>query len=66
MSEIAERQKALRKRLIRQAADAIDMGDYRDQMRAYQEIMLEMIDLLGLIIEVKKDVDIDITVSEQK
>lgn len=39
MSDIADRTKQLRMRLVAQAKDQIDMGDYREQVAAYQRIM---------------------------
>jgi hypothetical protein len=45
MSEIIDRNKAVRARLIKQAADPIGMDDYKQQLRAYQEIILEVIDI---------------------
>lgn len=37
--KISERAEAVRARLVKQAADPIDMGDYKEQMRAYQELL---------------------------
>jgi hypothetical protein len=55
MSEIAERagerNQEVRARLIKQAGDAIGMDDYRQQLRAYQEIILEVIEIQGLLIK---------------
>jgi hypothetical protein len=36
---IADKFKEIRRSLIEQADDQIDMGDYRNQIRAYQQIM---------------------------
>jgi ABC-type Zn uptake system ZnuABC Zn-binding protein ZnuA len=39
MSALSEKVEAIRQRLVKQAADPIDMGDYKQQMRAYQELL---------------------------
>jgi len=44
--QIHEEAKELRERLIKQAGDAIDTGDYRQQILAYQRILLKIIDMI--------------------
>lgn len=53
--DIAVKAEELKERLIVQAADQIDMGDYKQQMRAYQ-IMLR--DLIVLVRENAKSTDV--------
>jgi hypothetical protein len=65
MTDLVERTAELRRRLIRQAADKIGMDDYQQQLRAYQEMILEIIDILAEVVKVR-EVDIDITVSGEK
>jgi hypothetical protein len=44
-SDLVLRNAKLRARLIVQARDQVDMGDYKQQLRAYQEMLLELIDI---------------------
>jgi hypothetical protein len=43
--EIDGRIDALRSRLIQQAATPISYGNYKQQLRSYQEMMLELINI---------------------
>lgn len=53
-AQIAVSAEALRNSLVEQASDAIDMGDYKKQIRVYQ-IMLR--DLIVLVRDLAKSVD---------
>ena len=50
MSEaIDKRVDNLRDRLVRQSSQPINMGNARQQMRAYQEMMLELINIMDAV-----------------
>lgn len=46
---VPDRVATLRARLIQQSRDKIGMDDYLQQLRAYQEMILEIIDILGVL-----------------
>jgi hypothetical protein len=46
MSDIDDRVDTLRQRLIKTAAVPITMGNYKQQLRTYQEMLLSLINLI--------------------
>jgi hypothetical protein len=56
---LVDRVAELRERLIKQSRDRIGMDDYLQQLRAYQEMILEIIDILAIIAERPYIVDVE-------